>query len=237
LKIHSVLGFGVKFQLVSTLLFPLALAAIGACGGDEVPRTTTASPTASTSTTPRPLPSASAGVLSPALLSTNDLGEGWTEHVPSSGATVADSIYCGTRVESLKIDAIAIFDNRMKARPFLVEALSKLENDAAARAALDKLNAAHLGCADWTSTDGVSRTDWHTESFVSGDIGDQSLVEKSTAEFPGLPGRTLGVTIVVRLGDTVMTIAEIGVGDLPVAEGLEIAAKAIARYRSTRVQQ
>lgn len=216
-------------------MLALAVAVAAACSGDKVPRQVVPSATSSSATTPRPLPTASDDRLHRALLSVDDLGGSWQQQsVQDAGGTVADTYYCGKKLESLNPDAVAVFVTPSKqGLLIMVETISQFKDPAAAQAALDELDRAHTGCVDWTSTDGVQKTDWHTESFTSADIGDQSFVDKATGQLEGLPERSTSVSVEVRRGDTVLTVVMVAPGDLPVAEGLGIATKALSRYVST----
>lgn len=226
----------------------LALATVDAAcvGGNGATRVTaspalvasaTPSSVVGTSTTPEPFPTTNDALLESALLRVDDLGGDWVqESLQGAGATMADNYYCGRKVRSLTPDAAAIFVDQSGLHPLMIEAISRFETTEAAAQAIATISNAHSGCLDWTSTDGVRRTDWHTESLTRPNIADEALVEKATAQVEGIPGRETGVYVIARQGGTIFSIAELGVQDFPVSETEAIAAKALSRYTSVMGQ-
>ena len=225
---------GISKRSAIGLLPALLLLLAGACGnGDAAPTATPSASARSLSTTPQPVPSASDATLERALMRVDDLGEGWLrQSIADNSLTVADQYYCGKKVASLHVDAVAVFVNPTKNRSFMFEAISRFTDGAAAQAALDELNAAHVGCVDWVSTNGVSRTAWHTESFERANLGDGSFVERATGQFGAVSGASTAVSVVIRRNDSVLSIAEVGTDDLVEAETMGIAQKALSRYDS-----
>lgn len=228
------MSFLISKRLIA-LVLALGLGGAVACGGDDAPRPESASPTTSLTTTPRPLATStgSDARLANALLTADDLGGGWRQQsVEGAGVTAAENDYCGTKVRSFAFDAVALFDDPARPGLLMFEAFSRFDSATAAQAAFDELNAAQASCSDWTSSDGVRSTVWRTASFDSVGLGDQSLIEKATSQIEGAGGVSQ-VVAVVRRGDTILSIAELASGDLAIAEGLDIATKAMSKYEAT----
>lgn len=207
-----------------TLIFALsgifalcAAAALTACGSDsgDPDPTSTAGP-AATATRPRPLasvtgmttavPTRGPGAHDDALLTADDLGEGWDAY-PTAGASAAAQLYCGVTIEPLPTDSFATFINT-RAKRTLYHAITTLDDESAAAAYIERLSKAIHDCTEWTSGEGAAVTNWKTTGIGTElPFGDSSIEQVATTQLPDRQSPSATYSIVTRDGATVMIVS------------------------------
>jgi hypothetical protein len=204
------------YLVTTRFLFTVALCALVlvgyACGGTDSTEDATAT------ATPRPLatlvgttvvePTATSipGAHAEALLTVEELGEGWTAF-PTQGAIAATQVYCDERIEPLPIDTFATFINT-SAKRTLYQAITTLEDDAAAQAYIDRLYNAMSHCQDWISTDGTTETTWHTTGIGTElEFGDGGVEQVATTQLSDRQSPSATYSIIARRGATIMIVS------------------------------
>ena len=126
--------------------------------------------------------------------------------------TPQDAYFCGKKVEALPWTHVARFTNDATG-DILIEILTKVSDADAAAAALKQERDATTGCSQWSATADMKEP-WHIDSVEALDIGDEALLEKSSAQFGDPPQTAVDYAVLVRKGDVVIRIEESVVGDV-----------------------
>ena len=155
----------------------------------------------------RAFPSAVNQALTDALLTPEDLGDGWRlESVHSTDATVADSIFCGTTIEAPPMDAAAILSNQRQGVFLLIQAISQQANAEDAANFMAEVRDASQGCDSLVSTDGVNRTEWTLHDSALRAVGDEMVSVRSTGTLDSTQGLidSEGYFAYLRYGDRIV---------------------------------
>jgi hypothetical protein len=217
-------------QRLLALTAVAVLLTVACSGGDKEPQP---SPTLDPAidTTPRPFPRARGerGLMG-ALLSLEDLGDGWIERPPTTTTTQAESYFCGSKLKSPPLDAFVRFANRQQGHVWLSHAIFRLNDAQEAAAILQNVRNAISGCDEWLSTDGVRRTFWKLERTHTIDIGDEALVVIASARQEGSAARADSGAVFIREGQFVITIDDFTLVDVDEDELIRLAERAHDKF-------
>jgi hypothetical protein len=178
--------------------------------------TSTSAPAGTVTSPPSPLASVTGGTTplatqvpgphGDALLTAEELGEGW-DHYPVAGQPFATQIYCGEVIEPLVADSFATLINT-QAKRTIYHAITTLDDEAAAAAYIERLSKVIHDCTEWTSGQGANVVNWKTTGIGTElPFGDSSIEQIATTQLPDRMSPSATYSIIVRDGATVMILS------------------------------
>ena len=181
---------------------------------------------------------AALAALEAALVTAGELGEGWELQATAAPAETAESM-CGTPVRIIAPDLLRTVRNLQAGHFFAGHGISVYADEATAAVEVDAVRQALAsGCTELTTTFRNTTTNWTVAPTDFAAYGDESLAIGAQTQFQGVPDPSQGYFVLIRRGEHVAVVIDIGAVsvDRAVTEAFAAAAGGVRRYYQQRGQ-